>query len=38
MKDAEKILKGTVQIAREQNHEGPEEEALALLAECHAGH
>ena len=37
MDEAQKIFKSTVKIAQEQNHEGPEEEARALLAECLAG-
>ena len=34
MEDARRILNETVRMAREQDHEGPEEEALALLNEC----
>ena len=37
MDEAQKIFKDTVKIAQEQDHEGPEEEARALLAECLAG-
>ena len=34
LEDAQRILNDTVRMAREQDHEGPEEEALALLKEC----
>ena len=34
LEDAQRILNDTVRMAREQDHEGPEEEALALLNEC----
>ena len=34
LEDAQRILNETVRMAREQDHEGPEEEALALLNEC----
>ena len=37
MEDAQRILKETVRMAKEQDHEGPEEEARALLAECLVG-
>ena len=32
--EARKILETTIKIAREQNHEDPEQEARALLLEC----
>ncbi len=34
LEDAQTILNDTVRMAREQDHEGPEEEALSLLNEC----
>ena len=32
--EAAVVFEETVRMAREQNHEGPEEEARALLTEC----
>ena len=34
LSEARTILESTVKIAQEQNHEGPMEEAVALLNEC----
>jgi thioredoxin-like negative regulator of GroEL len=37
LEEARRILEATIKMAQDQDHEGPEEEARTLLAECRAG-